>query len=113
SWPRRIEHHSLCSATGMPHSTQTRTLGFGGSSLPRIFLKKDMPASQLVPDKFLIRRRSGEVPGWRQFKGRGAAPRRPPALVRSRGPRTPRPTPFTRLAPSDLDSNFELLASNF
>jgi hypothetical protein len=23
--PRRMEHHSLCSATGMPHSTQTRT----------------------------------------------------------------------------------------
>jgi len=22
--PRRMEHHSLCSATGMPHSTQTR-----------------------------------------------------------------------------------------
>ena len=29
--PRRIEHHSLCSAIGIPHSTQIRIRGFGGS----------------------------------------------------------------------------------
>jgi hypothetical protein len=33
-WPRRMAHQSLCSATGIPHSTQTRTRGFGGSLCP-------------------------------------------------------------------------------
>ena len=42
----KIEHHSLCSSTGIPHSTQIRTR-FGGSVLfrPRILLSKDMAAS--------------------------------------------------------------------
>jgi hypothetical protein len=31
-WPRRIEHHALCSATGIPHSTQIRVRGFGGAA---------------------------------------------------------------------------------
>ena len=41
-WPRRIEHHSLCSATGMPHSTHTRTRGFGGSVFPSSRFSRDM-----------------------------------------------------------------------
>src|SRR6188474_402646 len=41
-WPRRIEHQSLCSATGMPHSTQTRTRGFGGSSRPSNRFRNDI-----------------------------------------------------------------------
>jgi len=41
--PRRIEHHSLCSATGIPHSTQIRIRGFGGSLLPNRRFSSDMP----------------------------------------------------------------------
>ena len=41
-WPRRIEHHSLCSAIGMPHSMHTRTRGFGGSFFPNSRFSKDM-----------------------------------------------------------------------
>jgi hypothetical protein len=44
-WPRRIEHHSLWSAIGIPHSTHTRTRGFGGSFLPNKRFNSDMPGS--------------------------------------------------------------------
>src|SRR5439155_16598712 len=40
---RWIEHQSLCSAIGMPHSTHTRTRCFGGSLLPNSRFKNDMP----------------------------------------------------------------------
>jgi hypothetical protein len=44
SCPRRIEHQSLCWATGIPHSTQTRTRFFGGSLLlPNKRFNSDMP----------------------------------------------------------------------
>jgi hypothetical protein len=44
SWPRRIEHQSLCSAIGMPHSTQIRVRAFGVSvSRPSKRLSSDMP----------------------------------------------------------------------
>ena len=41
--PRRIEHHSLCSAMGMPHSLQTRIRGFAGSRfIPNRRFSNDM-----------------------------------------------------------------------
>jgi hypothetical protein len=38
-----MEHQSLCSASGIPHSMQTRIRGFGGSLLfPNKRFNKDM-----------------------------------------------------------------------
>jgi hypothetical protein len=35
-------HHSLCSATGIPHSTQIRTRGRGAVFFEKSFFRKDM-----------------------------------------------------------------------
>ena len=45
-WPRRIAHQSLCSDTGIPHSTHTRVLCLGGSLRPNSRFKNDTPASK-------------------------------------------------------------------
>jgi hypothetical protein len=37
-----MEHHSLCSASGIPHSTQTRIRCFGGSFFPNRRFNSDM-----------------------------------------------------------------------
>src|SRR5690242_6593138 len=52
--PRRMEHQSLCSATGMPHSTQicTRCLGAGGFD-EKSRLRNDMPGLQRVHERSL------------------------------------------------------------
>jgi hypothetical protein len=39
-----MEHHSLCSATGMPHSTQMRTRCLGAGEFDeKIRFRNDMP----------------------------------------------------------------------
>src|SRR5262249_41125620 len=49
---RKIEHHSLCSAIGIPHSTQTRTRCFGGSLLPKRRFRNDMrPPTERARDR--------------------------------------------------------------
>ena len=45
--PRRMEHQSLCSATGMPHSTQMRTRWTGAEVFDeKSRLRKDIPGLQ-------------------------------------------------------------------
>ena len=39
---RRMEHQSLCSASGIPHSMQTRIRCFGGSLFPNKRFNRDM-----------------------------------------------------------------------
>jgi hypothetical protein len=60
--PRRIEHHSLCSAIGMPHSTHTRIRCFGGSLFPSNRFHKDMPPPGMAIGFEYVRRWNG-VPG--------------------------------------------------
>ena len=45
--PRRMEHQSLCSATGMPHSTQIRTRCMGAGAFDeKSRLRNDIPGLQ-------------------------------------------------------------------
>jgi hypothetical protein len=45
-----MEHQSLCSATGIPHSTQIRTRCLGGSlRIPNSRFNNDMGPPQVVP----------------------------------------------------------------
>ena len=62
SWPRRMEHQSLCSATGMPHSTQTCTRFLGSSPpVPNRRLSNDMALNTLeAPARF--------PGGWRKIR---------------------------------------------
>ena len=41
-WARWMEHQSLCSASGIPHSMQTRIRCFGGSLFPNKRFNRDM-----------------------------------------------------------------------
>ena len=45
-WVRRMLHHSLCSAIGMPHSTHTRTRCRGSEFRENSFCHKDIVASR-------------------------------------------------------------------
>jgi hypothetical protein len=63
--PRRIEHHSLCSAIGIPHSTQIRIRCFGGSTLfPNRRFNNDMSPPVPGPMMVVYVRRHRPVPGW-------------------------------------------------
>src|SRR6266699_2316971 len=48
--PRRIEHHSLWSAIGMPHSTQTLIRCLGGSVFPNRRFHNVMPPPMKAND---------------------------------------------------------------
>jgi anti-anti-sigma factor len=56
-------HHSLCSATGIPHSTQIRTRGRGAVFFEKSFFRKDMlpetrkPARRFADPEKLAERR--------------------------------------------------------
>jgi hypothetical protein len=51
-----MEHQSLCSATGMPHSTQTRMRWMGSLGLPpNSFLNKDTDHLPLNAIEYSIR----------------------------------------------------------
>lgn len=67
---RRMLHQSLCSATGMPHSTQIRTRWGGWVFLENSFLRIDMSAPFqlylrriLLPEGLLNRSTPGKMHG--------------------------------------------------
>src|SRR5262245_28236569 len=64
-WPFKIEHQSLCSATGIPHSMQTWTRCFGASLMPNRLLSNDIPGSRGVAISLSYVGRLIWVPGCR------------------------------------------------
>src|SRR6185295_4425372 len=58
----------------MPHSTQMRTRGFGGSDLPISFFRNVMTPPSFLPNRYVGR--VGRVPGWDRPKCKIRSPMR-------------------------------------